>query len=343
MAKLAHLKVTKLDIASWIIMGLAMIFVLKFDLLPALLAGLLVFELVHILATYIAPHIAVRLPGKISKIVAVSVIAMLVIGLLVVLGMSLSAFLRSESGSLPNLIGRMAQIIADSRQILPTWLDTNLPEDAVKLQLVVTEWLRSHSSTLQFAGAEAGRYFAQVLIAMVIGALVALSEVTNDGKSKSFAQAMLNRFTLFGNAFRNIIFAQVRISAVNATLTGIYLAVVLPLMGIELPFTKMIIALTFIVGLLPVVGNLISNTVIVIVSMSQSLAVAIGSLVFLVVIHKLEYFLNARIIGGQIRASAWELLMAMILMEAAFGIAGVVAAPVYYAYIKSELRNRDLI
>jgi hypothetical protein len=30
-------------------------------------------------------------------------------------------------------------------------------------------------------------------------------------------------------------------------------------------------------------------------------------------------------------------------MEAAFGIAGVVAAPIYYAYVKSELVDRALI
>jgi predicted PurR-regulated permease PerM len=30
-------------------------------------------------------------------------------------------------------------------------------------------------------------------------------------------------------------------------------------------------------------------------------------------------------------------------MEAAFGLVGVVAAPIYYAYIKAELRARDLI
>ena len=101
--------------------------------------------------------------------------------------------------------------------------------------------------------------------------------------------------------------------------------------------------ITFIIGLLPGVGNLISNTVIVIVSMSHSFGVALGSLLFLVIIHKFEYFLNARIVGGQIRANAWELLIAMVLMEAAFGIAGVVAAPIYYAYIKSELRERELI
>ena len=47
--------------------------------------------------------------------------------------------------------------------------------------------------------------------------------------------------------------------------------------------------------------------------------------------------------GGQIRANAWELLITMVLMEAIFGIAGIVAAPIYYAYIKSELRARDLV
>ena len=99
----------------------------------------------------------------------------------------------------------------------------------------------------------------------------------------------------------------------------------------------------FSAGLLPVIGNLISNSVIVIVSLSHSIYAAFGALAFLVVIHKLEYFVNARIVGTQIRARAWELLIAMLTMEAAFGIAGVVAAPIYYAYLKDELKTRGLI
>ena len=64
---------------------------------------------------------------------------------------------------------------------------------------------------------------------------------------------------------------------------------------------------------------------------------------FLVVIHKLEYFLNARIVGAQIRAHAWEVLLAMLVMEVAFGLPGVVAAPIYYAYLKQELMDRGLV
>jgi predicted PurR-regulated permease PerM len=47
--------------------------------------------------------------------------------------------------------------------------------------------------------------------------------------------------------------------------------------------------------------------------------------------------LNAKIIGAQINAKAWELLTAMLIMEALFGIPGVIAAPVFYAYLKTEL------
>jgi predicted PurR-regulated permease PerM len=92
-----------------------------------------------------------------------------------------------------------------------------------------------------------------------------------------------------------------------------------------------------------VVGNLISNTVIFVVSLSHSLGVAAGALAFLVVIHKLEYFVNARIVGSEIQARAWELLLVMLAMESAFGIAGLIAAPIYYAYLKSELAARGLI
>lgn len=331
--------ISKLDIAAWLIMASAMMYVLKFNLVPGLLAGMIVFELVHVLA----PYIAQRFPGYISKVIAVGLLAVVIVGALTLLGLGLTAFFRSDSGSLTNLIARMAQIIEDSRQILPGWIDERLPADAVVLQQMTTQWLRDNASSLQFLGKEAGRYAAHIIIGMIIGGMLALREAITDDLYKPFARTMVKRVTLFGEAFRNIVFAQVRISAINTVFTSIYLIIILPLMGIDLPFTKTMIAITFIVGLLPVIGNLVSNTVIVIVSMSHSLAVAIGSLFFLVIIHKFEYFLNARIVGGQIRANAWELLIAMVVMEVAFGIPGVVAAPIYYAYIKSELRNRDLI
>ena len=154
---------------------------------------------------------------------------------------------------------------------------------------------------------------------------------------------LVERIDRLGEAFRRVVFAQVRISLINTAFTTVYLAVVLPLFGVDLPFRKTLIAVTFIGGLVPIIGNLVSNTLIVIAGLSHSFAVALSSLAFLIVIHKLEYFLNAQIVGTQIRSRTWELLSAMLLMEAAFGAAGVVAAPIYYAFLKDELRSQRLV
>jgi predicted PurR-regulated permease PerM len=151
------------------------------------------------------------------------------------------------------------------------------------------------------------------------------------------------RCARLAEAFHNIVFAQVKISALNTVLTAIFLLVVLPLLGVQLPLAKTLILVSFIAGLLPVIGNLISNTIITVVALSVSLGTGIAALAFLICIHKLEYFLNARIVGTQIRARAWELLVAMLVMEAAFGLAGVIAAPIFYAYLKSELEAAKLV
>jgi predicted PurR-regulated permease PerM len=178
---------------------------------------------------------------------------------------------------------------------------------------------------------------------MVIGAMAALYDTTRIHHFKPLAAAMHKRVVNLHQAFRQIVFAQVQIAAINAIFTGVFLLLILPLAGIHLPFVKTMILVTFVAGLLPVIGNLISNTVIVVISLSHSLSTAGLALLFLVTIHKLEYFLNAKIVGTKINARAWELLSAMLVMEALFGIAGVIAAPVFYAYIKSELSQAELV
>jgi len=331
---------TRYEIAAWVLTGIVLGLVLALHLLPALLAGLLVYELVHILA----PRLRIwRMNHEWSKVAAITVLTAIVILLITLIIVGIIALLRTDVGSISALLKEMAQIVDGSRRTLPAWLVENLPANADELGQAAVQWLRDHARELRGFGTDAGRAFAHIIIGMIIGAFISLSEVRPISDMGPLAQALLERTARVGMAFRRIVFAQVRISALNTSLTAIYLTIVLPLFGVHLPLTKTMIAVTFVAGLLPVVGNLISNSVIVIVSLSHSLYVALGSLAFLVVIHKLEYFVNARIVGGQIRARAWELLLAMLLMEAAFGIAGVVAAPIYYAYLKDELKSRGLI
>jgi len=331
---------TRYEIAAWIVAGIGLFLTLRLHLLPALLAGLLVFQLVHTLA----PKLRImRVQERQRKVVVVAMLASVIVLALSAAIFGVVVFLRSDVGSLSALLQQMADILDRSRDTLPWWALKWLPGNTEELKTKAAELLRSHAGDLQAAGAKFGVGLAQVLIGLIIGAMISLTEARDNDDEKPLAEALTERVRRLGQAFRRVVFAQVRISALNTTLTAIYLGVLLPLLGVHLPFVKTMILVTFIAGLLPVIGNLISNTVIVIVSLSYSLLAALGSLAFLVVIHKLEYFFNARIVGTQIRARAWELLLVMLSMEAAFGLAGVVAAPIFYAYVKDELKSRGLI
>lgn len=327
-------------IASYIAAGLGLFLVLYLRLLPALLAGLLVYEVV----VSTAPLMGRRLSGDRARVLAVALIGVVVVGLITLLILGGIAFFRNEIGNPEDLWqNKLMPLVERARQQLPPALVDRLPESVDALRVTAMDWMRSHAVTLQLAGKEAARVLVHIIIGLVLGAFVALSRARPTHQVGPFAAELSLRSARLADAFHNIVFAQIKISLFNTLFTAIYLLCVLPLFGVHLPLTKTLIVITFIVGLLPVIGNLLSNTAITIVGLSVSLYVGLGALAFLIVIHKFEYFLNARIVGGQIRARAWELLVAMLLCEAAFGLPGVVAAPIFYAYLKAELEAEHLI
>lgn len=327
------------EIAAWILAGFALFVVIPLHLLPSLLAGLLVYEMVHVMARWFQS----RPTSARGRVLAVMALATVIIGVLTGGILLAISFFRSEAGSFPALMKRLADILETSRSTIPPWILEYLPTEAGEMRAALTGLARRHSPELQLAGKSVGLTFAHILVGMVVGGIISLREAVPAQTQRPLARALLERASRFGDAFRSVVFAQIRISALNTVFTALYLLAVLPLFGIHLPLTKTMICVTFFAGLIPVVGNLISNTVIVIVSLSHSPQIAIVSLGFLVVIHKLEYFLNAQIIGSQIHASSWELLLAMLVMESAFGLPGVIAAPIYYAYLKQELADRGLV
>ncbi len=331
---------SRLDIASYILSFIALAAVLELGLLSALLAGLLVYNVVHLAAPSLGK---LGVDGRIAKTVALALFALVFILLIVAAVVSGLALLTDGSEGIASLLKKMAEIIDTTQVHLPGWARDYFPSNLEELESLAARWLREHAGQLQLVGRDFGILLVRIVIGMIIGGMIALSSVAPSRKPGPLATALAQRIDRFSDAFRNIVFSQLRISALNTVFTGIYLVVVLPFFGVDLPLVKTLIAVTFVAGLLPVIGNLISNTIIVIVALSVSLTAAIGSLAFLIIIHKLEYFLNAKIIGSRIKSGAWELLLAMIVLEAWYGIAGLVAAPIYYAYLKDELKQKGLI
>ncbi|WP_296251891.1 AI-2E family transporter [Pseudomonas sp. UBA4194] len=326
-------------IASWILVFGGLLLVLPLRLLPSLLAGLLVFELVNMLT----PQLQRLIAGRRARWLAVALLGTLVVSTLALLFAGAISFVLHEAENPGASLNKFMGVVDRARGQLPPFIDAYLPASAAEFRVAISGWLSKHLSDLQLVGKDAAHMFVTLLIGMVLGAIIALQTVTDVSQRKPLAAALFDRLALLVRAFRNIVFAQIKISLLNTFFTAIFLAVVLPLCGIKLPLTKTLIVLTFLLGLLPVIGNLISNTLITIVGLSLSIWVAVAALGYLILIHKVEYFLNARIVGGQISAKSWELLLAMLIFEAAFGLPGVVAGPIYYAYLKSELKVAGLV
>lgn len=339
--KLKHPRAfTPVEIASYLLMTLALLVVLTKGLLVALLSGLLVYSLVHM----IAPRLGRKLSSRRARIIAIAALGILIVSLLSVSIWGAVVFFQSDAGSLHRLLRRMADILETSRDQIPLWMQTHLPENVDQLRIMGSDWLRAHSVEAKSFGEQAGRVAIHLLLGMIIGAMVALHDSTDlPHTARPLTVALRQRMLRLHVAFKQIVFAQVQIATINAVLMAFYLLIALPLAGISLPLTKSLIVITFFVGLIPVAGNLISNTILVVVGLSISLQIAVISLAFMMLVHKLEYFLSARIIGTKIRARAWELLVAILVMETVFGLPGLVAAPILYAYVKQELIDLELL
>ncbi len=328
------------DLAAWVLMGLALYGVIHLRLIAVLMAGLLVFQLVHMLSGVVRVP---RMNHRGAKLLIVAVLAAVVVTIVALLVLGSAAFLRHGPDNLAGMLTQMATVLDELRDMLPPAFAASLPADADSIRQHISEWFRSHAAEIRTVGEHTIRVIVHMLIGLILGAMVALHEVSPRARPAPFLQALTRRTARLAEAFRRIILAQVPISAINTGLTAIYLVIVLPLFGVDLPFKKTLIAVTFLAGLLPVIGNLISNTAIFLVSLRVSFAVAAVSLGYLILIHKLEYFLNAKIVGTRINAKAWELLIAMLAFEAAFGIGGLIMAPLVYAYVKHELMEEGVL
>ena len=315
----------------------AVLVVLKFHLLPTVLAGLAV----HVVTCRLADRLPLKRDG-IAQETAVISLAVAVVAAFIAAGFGLYATMKGFQG-FGALLATSAETLERVRQSLPGSVSEFIPMSADELKGNVVVFLREHGKGLSSAGAAGVVTMVHIIIGMVIGGMTSIASVGIACNKPQFLEELHQRTKMLTCSFEKVVFAQVKISLLNTFMTAVYLYLILPLCGVQLPLTTLLVILTFIAGLIPVIGNLISNAVIVILSLGTSLLVGAASLLFLVVIHKLEYFLNARIIGHEVNAKAWELLCAMVVLEAVFGLHGVIAAPILYAWLKAELSGANAI
>jgi predicted PurR-regulated permease PerM len=221
-------------------------------------------------------------------------------------------------------------------------------EDVNSLKALIVEGVRAQLKYLGNFAKLATKEFLALVIGVVVACSLFLSTKVELGRETNLfrnnlysllTDEIIQRFRSFYESFVIVMGAQILISAINTMFTAVFV------IAVRLPWAGVVIVVTFLCGLLPIIGNLVSNTVIVGIAFTVSPKMAIASLAFLVIIHKLEYFLNSKIIGDRIKNPVWLTLLALVLGERLMGIPGMILAPVILHYVKvetSKIRVQDV-
>ena len=255
--------------------------------------------------------------------------------LVLVLGTGLAYFLEQAVKTLPRVAETALPAIIQYAQ----GLGLQLPfTDWDSLKLTLMDTLKSEVHLLgNFA-----KVAAKKAVLLIIGMVVAISLFINPSSFLAartpnrrsvyavFCEEIAARFRSLYDSFATVMGAQLIISTLNTGFTSVFV------LCTHFPNAPLVLGLTFLSGLVPIVGNLISNSIIVGVAFTVSPHLALWSLGFLVTIHKLEYFLNSKIIGDRIENPVWLTLIGLIVGERLMGISGMILAPVLLHYLKVE-------
>lgn len=284
---------------------------------------------IAVLLSYLALNV---LKFRQKKAIAVFLYIVLVIAFFY----GLQFFAKQALATLPQVVTRL----------IPTLVDfannhgIELPfQDLESLKAVMTMTIADEFGYYANFASIATKEFAFIIIGMVVAVGIFINGKLDLDEGRYpiqnnlyslICEEVANRFTAFYQSFATVMGAQIVISTINTSFTGVFLFFT------PLPHRMIIVVITFLCGLLPIIGNILSNTVIVCIALTVSPRWAIAALLFLIFLHKLEYFLNSKIIGGRIKNPMWLTLLSLILGERLMGVQGMILAPVVLNYIKME-------
>ncbi|HEX4048427.1 MAG TPA: AI-2E family transporter [Elusimicrobiota bacterium] len=261
-----------------------------------------------------------------------SVALFVVVGAL--LAVIFAAFVRIGLERMPMLLDRMLPRV-DS---LAGRFGVALPVDNVEdLRALILSAVKDNARSIETASGLMTRGFFQILIAIVVAILKFVSgpaapENVPRGLDDEVLRECGDRAALFSSSFDLVMGAQVLVAAINTALAAAFL------IAFRIPFRTMLTLTTFVCGMIPIVGNVISNSLIVGAALTRSDHLALFALIFLVVVHKGGYFLNSRIVGARMETPTWAILLGLLIGEALMGVTGVILAPTLIHYAREELR-----
>lgn len=330
------------SIFSYLFMLCFFTIVFYFHFVAGFIAGMLIYSLTKFFSGKMEEKFKL---GNISRASFVILVCLILSILTIGIVMESINFIKTglDGQDFNLMLTKVIDILTSMKDFIPEKLSAYIPKTADIFKQQIISEVQENKKYISTLGFGFFHHFIHLIVGILIGCMFSLHQIKEAEDYPLLTRHIVRRFTNLKNCFVLVGYSQIKISAINTVLTAIYLFIILPIFGIHLPLIKTILLITFFAGLIPIVGNILSNTVMVIVSIGVSLKIGIASLLFLIVIHKIEYFLNAKIIGTKIQSIYWELIIAMIIFEMFLGLSGAISAPIIYAYIKKECKDLEIL
>jgi predicted PurR-regulated permease PerM len=277
-----------------------------------------------------------RLPYVSRKLVLYAVYLLLAAAIVLVAALVVPRFVAEFPAYADSLERNLTGKITD---LLATWR-ISVDLDALKVRAV--EWGQRHVGQSVSLARRAATNVVLLVVAFVI-TFVMTHDRLGSGRRAGPAPPPANlwdelaafidlKVATFYACFRQVMAGQVVISLVNTALTlGLLLA-------LGIPHKIALTVLVFVFGLVPIVGNLVSNTAICFAALIWAGPwQVLAALLFLVFVHKLEYFLNSKIIGNIVHLPMYLTLLGLIVGEELFRVSGMILAVPVILFARLEL------
>jgi predicted PurR-regulated permease PerM len=336
----------KLGLFCLALFSVSFIILMQVHLMPAVIAGLLTYTLTQKLDDFLSRKMA-RFSHQ-SKLISILVLTTVIMGIFIGGFWYLFAWFVDMAKHPTETLTNIRLVVNNVINSLPSNVTDYLPDNIDEIESIIMVYLKDHVFYLQSIIKKVFHDLVILIVGMIIGLILGYKQNQRNTVHNSVTQrpltkalkASLNRLVV---VFQYVAMSQVVIALFNTIMTAILLFIILPMFGIHLPFSKSLVLATFVFGLIPIIGNLIVNVLIFFVAFTVSFTVAMVIIVYLILIHKMEYVLNAKIVGAKIHAGICELLIAMLFLETLFGVIGLIFAPIFYAFIKLSLKELRII
>lgn len=213
----------------------------------------------------------------------------------------------------------------------------DLPFDNLReLRGVIILAIKGNAQSITKESGLLTRGFFQIVIGVFIAIMKFFPETPRPRPGTLFedlSSEFNQRMSLFMGSYEKVLGAQVLISLINTLITAVFI------MAVGIPYTHFLILGTFILGIIPLIGNIMANTIIIGSALTLSPQHAFIAFVFLILSHKAQYFLNSHIIGSTLKTPMWVTLLGILVGEVLLGVPGIILAPALLHYAREELAS----